>query len=273
MKGGLFINTAVKNMKTKVRKTKYNLVAIKEAADAVLVAQAIGMDIEDTRFEKSKISVLCPGHDDRNYGSCYLDERGCRCYVCNRNFDVFDMVRLHCDLDFRAAAGLVADLCGGRERFLIEDNGEIEDEFLVTQRIISRPDMDLIGLHSKPVYSCCEVVPDYYRPEREPDTQHVWYPGNLNKDEDDYIVIEKVIIKTPLIEILKNDPEFYTELIQNKAWEALENQLQIQKFVGSISRKAARDMLPIIRHIEEILIENGASLREPPEFFKRSQSA
>ena len=273
-KGGLFINTMVQNLKTKTRRTKYNTIAIKEAADALLVAQAIGMDIQDNRSYKNKVSVLCPGHDDRHHGSCYLTERGCHCYVCNQDFDVFDMVKLQCNLSFRDAAGLIADLCGGRERFLIDDTDGAEDsEFgeLNAFRMISRPDMELIGVYSTPVYVAREVIPSYYEQEREPGTRNTWYPGDPDKDEDDYVVVEEMVIKNPLWDLLKTNPQVYAELIQNKAWEALEREREMQRIFLESSRSVAREFTPTIRKIEAILIEYGGSLRNPPDFILNSQ--
>jgi len=235
-----------------------------------MVAQSIGMDIQENRYSKNKISVLCPGHDDRHYGSCFLTERGCHCFVCNRDFDVFDMVRLHCSLDFRNAAGLIADLCGGRERFLVEENNDDPDsDDPGSIKMISRPDMDLIGVFSTPVYTIREAVPSYCEPERKPGFRHEWYPGNPDKGEDDYVVIEEMVMKNPLWELLKSDPATYAELIQNKAWEAWEKYRDIQNIFSKHSRIMARELTSTIRKIEEILIEYGGSLRNPPEFIMK----
>ena len=279
MKGGLFINTIVQSKK-KVRRTKYNTVAIKEAADPFMVAREIGMDIQDDRDipdykrQKSKVSVLCPKHNDRNHGSCFLSESGCRCFVCNQTFDVFDMVMLHCNLDFREAAGIIADLCGGRERFLIDDEYGLEEQDSDDQgiiKMISRPDMELIGIYNTPIYAAKEVVNSYCERERLPGYRHTWYPGDPEKDEDDYVVIEEMVIKSPLMDLLKNNSQLYVELIQNKAWEALESYRDMQAAFLKCSRLYARELNPTIRRIEEILIEYGGSLRNPPEFITKGQ--
>jgi len=255
--------------KKKTSRTKYNTAAIKEAADVMMVAQAIGMNIQHKRYYKNKVSVLCPSHDDRNHGSCFLTERGCRCYVCNESFDVFDMVKLHLNLDFREAAGIIADLCGGRERFLIyEDNESRATGGQSGLKILSRSDLELIGIYNMPVYVTHEAVFSFCEPERRPSFRHVWHPGDPDTDTEDYIVIEKMALKSPLLELLKDDSLGYAELIQNKAWETLEKYREIQDSFMRYSRTMARAVTPTIRRIEEILIEHGGSLRCPPEFMK-----
>ncbi|MDR0287180.1 MAG: hypothetical protein LBI03_05685 [Clostridiales bacterium] len=271
MKGGLFINTMVQSTKSKNRYMPYNTAAIREAADSLMVAEAIGIDIQDNRSNKNRISILCPGHNDEHYGSCFLTEEGCHCYSgeCNRTYDIFEMVKLHCNVNFREAAGLIADMCGGRERFLIEDNDKTEESNPndpSISKMISRPDMELIGVYSTPVYAILEIIPDYYEEERESGTRHIWYPGDPDKDENDYVVIEKMVTKNPLWDLFKEDPATYDELIQNKAWEALERARETQKFYSKYSRTLARTVIPTIRRIEDIIIENGGSLRNPPDF-------
>jgi hypothetical protein len=266
-KGGLFINTIVLNEKKK-RRTNYNVFAIKEAADSLIVAQVINMDIRDYGSRKS---ILCPGHNDHSHGSCFLTEKGCHCFSgeCNRTYDVLDMVMLHCNVDFREAAGIVADLCGGRERFLLEDENIIEDiesEEQINFKLISRPDMELIGIYNSPVYVIRGIVNSYSEPEKLPGFRHTWYPGDPEIEDDDYVVIEEMVVKSPLLEMLKSDPQVYAELIQNKAWEMLERYRDTQKYFFKCSRIDARKLTPTIRRIEEIIIEYGGSLRNPPEF-------
>lgn len=258
----------VQDAKRKTRRKKYNSVAIKEAADPLMVAREIRMNLQEN--QGSKVSVLCPGHDDQHHGSCFITEKGCHCYSgeCNRTYDVFDMVMLHCNMNFKDAAGLIADLCGGRERFLIEDNGS-EDADSTMQgnlKMISRPEMELIGVYSTPMYVTREVVPSFCEPERQSGIRHVWYPGDPDKDEDDYVVIEEMVVKNPLLELLRSDPEAYAELIQNKAWEKWERYRHIQQCMARYSRQIAREITPKIRYIEEIIIEYGGSLRCPPNF-------
>jgi len=264
-KGGLFINTAfTKNP----QRTKYDTIAIKSAADSYMVARAIGMDIQDNnRTSKNKVSILCPGHDDRHHGSCFLTQTGCHCYVCNKDFDLFDMVMLHCSVNFPEAAGMVADLCGGRERFRIEDTdyiGNDDDYTTGGTSSISRSDMQLIGVFSTPVYIAREAVPDWAEPERTRGTRHIWCPGDIDKPDSDYVVIEECIVHDPLRELLREDPQEYFRLIRNKAWETLKEKLDWQSFARKISRPYARTLIKDIRKIEEIIIEHGGSLKEPP---------
>jgi len=235
-----------------------------------MVAKAIGMDIQDDdHYGKRKVSVLCPGHNDRHHGSCYLTQTGCHCYVCNKSFDIFEMVMLHCGINFPEAAGMVADLCGGRERFLIEDAGytEDEDDDIVTggAKIISRSDMQLIGIFNNPVYVAREVVPSWAEPERAQGARHTWYPGDIDDPDGDYVVIEECAARDPLRDLRREEPQEYFRLIRDKAWEALEQKRGWQNFARKISRSYARSLTKDIRRVEEIIIEHGGSLKEPPK--------
>ena len=77
-----------------------------------------------------------------------------------------------------------------------------------------------------------------------------------------------MVLKSPHLELLNDDPLGYAELIQNKAWETLEKYRDLQNTFMRYSRTMARAVIPTIRRIEEILIEHGGSLRCPPEFIE-----
>lgn len=68
--------------------------ALTEAIDRVTT-----MDIVDAfnipfRIRNGKILLLCPGHDDKNFGSCYVDrnDNGYYCYACGEHVSKFRMV-------------------------------------------------------------------------------------------------------------------------------------------------------------------------------------
>lgn len=239
----------------KSRGGKYNLEAIRSAADALLVAESIGMDID--RSGRKRPSVLCPGHDDKHHGSCYITARGCRCFVCNKDYDVFEMVMLHCGVRFYEAAGVIADLCGGRERFLMAADAGKPDA-----RLLNRRDMDLIGIYNTSVYAVREIVPDYAEPPLQKGFRHEWYPGDPDKNEENYVVIEECVCKNPLWTLLDEDPDEYNRLIRDKAGETLLACRVYQKEAYQHSRSLARDLAKDIRRIEEIYIEHDGSLRE-----------
>ena len=233
--------------------------SIKEAADPVVVARAIQMDIEDPSAmsleSRKRISVLCPGHDDHHYGSCYLTKGGCKCFVCGKTYDVFDMVRLHLGVKFYEAVGIVADLCGGRERFF--QSASTNGNHLPP--ILSSSDMKLLGLHNSPVYAVRSIVPDYAAPPPEKGYRQEWYPGDPAKEEENYVVVMECVCKSPIHELPTDE---YKRLIRDKSMEALEEYREEQKELFSFSRSCARSMNKSIRRLEELFIEHGGSLKE-----------
>ena len=46
------------------------------------------------KTRRGRIYLLCPGHDDKHFGSCYVDknDNGYYCYVCGEHVDKWDMV-------------------------------------------------------------------------------------------------------------------------------------------------------------------------------------
>lgn len=67
------------------------------------LSDAIGsvstMDIIDAfgipnKTRRGRTYLLCPGHDDRNFGSCYVDknDNGYYCYVCGEHVNKWNMV-------------------------------------------------------------------------------------------------------------------------------------------------------------------------------------
>ena len=262
-----------KNMKY----SKELIQEIKAVADPLLIALWINMDVDLSQdeirsilhagqnlektddyhdYRRHRISVLCPGHDDHHFGSCYITSNGCRCYVCDKEYDVFDMVRLHQKISFGKALKIVAEYCGGLEHFLPSGN-----ESGSASRLISRADMDLIGIVNTPVYGLFEILPEYMHMSREPGTRHIWIPGDPEQDDSGYIAVEKCILKNPLQELLLQSPGEYKRLIREKAREALIDYQDEQKRLSSFSHSQARALIPPIRRIEEIYIEYGGSLR------------
>ena len=234
---------------------------LKDAADPVVVARAINMDIEDgtvaTLDGKRRVSVLCPGHDDNHHGSAFLMKSGCKCFVCNKTYDVFDMVRLQLGVDFEEAVGIVADLCGGRERFFAENT-----EGAYQPRIVGNNDMKLLGIYNKPIYVVRSIVPAWAEPPQEKGFRHEWFPGDPKKDEEDYVVIEECVCKNPLQELCNENPEEYRRLICDKAGEALTEYRDERKRLFAFSHSASRALNKPIRRLEELYIEHGGSLKK-----------
>ena len=46
------------------------------------------------KTHRGRVYLLCPGHDDAHFGSCYIDknDNGYYCYVCGEHVDKWNMV-------------------------------------------------------------------------------------------------------------------------------------------------------------------------------------
>lgn len=137
------------------------------------------------------------------------------------------MVRLHQKIGFGQALKTVAEYCGGMEHFLSSSS-----ESGPASRLISRTDMDLIGIVNAPVYGLCGILPEYMYMSKEPGTRHIRIPGDPEQDGSGYIAVEKCILKNPLQELLFHNPSEYKRLIRDKAQEALmDYQLEQKNFL------------------------------------------
>ena len=63
--------------------------------DIDILAAATALDMDMQRRSSKRVSILCPCHDDKNHGSCYLDTETNRfyCFSCHKGGDAIDMVR------------------------------------------------------------------------------------------------------------------------------------------------------------------------------------
>lgn len=191
---------------------RYDVQAIKDAVDIVVVAEEIGLDILTSGTRKL---ILCPFHDDHNYGSCFLTEHGFKCYSCGACGDVFSLVEGVLGISFMDAVRVVANICGGEEYF----QADAQDAVDVVTGLIPPADMKLIGLHNEPVSVVREVVDSQDEVE---ESQKIEPEYAADDFVFGYGVVERVV-SNPLRELYLSDRASYHELISQHC-EATINQ-------------------------------------------------
>ena len=65
-----------------------------DAIEAVSTIDIIEAFDVPNKTKRGRTYILCPGHDDRHFGSCYVDknDNGYYCYVCGEHIDKWNMV-------------------------------------------------------------------------------------------------------------------------------------------------------------------------------------
>jgi len=184
--------------------------AIKQDADAILVAESLGLTLHR---RGNRIMVLCPAHADKKIGSCFLDHRGLRCYSCGAKLDVFDMVATINDCSFPEAVQYVAEICGGEEYYQTEEKE--------TLGFISYEARQTINLPAIPVYASKEATYDYeYAMSLRSEGAEI---DEFEEDDGNILFVVKTCIdRDPLFSLFREDPDIYRQIIdthcQSRIW-------------------------------------------------------
>lgn len=98
---------------------RYDVDRLRADANAFDVASAIGMEIRRTG---SVVYTECVSgeHSETRINHNQLFVGGCHCYSCGAHYDVFEMVMRYCNVSFYEACGIIADVCGLRENYIIK---------------------------------------------------------------------------------------------------------------------------------------------------------
>lgn len=184
--------------------------AIRQSADLLVVAEELGVDIYR---RGSKSLIYCPCHNDRNLGSCFINDKEFYCYSCHAKGDVFRFVQAVMHVGFPQALRIVADICGGAERYELPEDDEIQHYDAL--HFISQKQQDLIGIQNRPVYVHSGMTYDY---EEAQTLRREGFLVEEERDNDDNFIcytIQKKAETNPLYRLYKEDKEYYRELIDD----------------------------------------------------------
>lgn len=88
---------------------------IADMVDIEYVAETLGIEMQR---RGGKVSILCPSHNDKHFGSCYLHgNNSWKCYACNAGGDSIKLVQIVQNTSFRQACAYICDLYGSEEEF------------------------------------------------------------------------------------------------------------------------------------------------------------
>lgn len=217
---------------TNQERRRYVTQLIKDIADVETVAECLGLQ---TQRRGSRVSILCPCHDDQHFGSCYLTPKGFKCYACHEHGDMIKLVQKTLNCDFVEACDFIAGIYGQADDFKA-------DNIRPMKRVLDEESLRLIGLSNTDdsgnrlgkVYVDIIIVPSNFPESKLQKGQRLkWVPlpnyedcGSIfddrppNTSPDGYYVLQELITSNPLQELLNEDEKAYKELICRKATEA-----------------------------------------------------
>lgn len=273
---------------------RYNMDRIEGMVDIVTVAEHLGLDIQ----QKGKLpSILCPCHEDKHFGSCFLKNNRFNCYSCHAHGDAVELVIAVKKITFREACEYVCSIYGEATDF--QNIGEKPKK-----KGLDEDDLELIGLSKGDrVYSdvgffdfeidAQEVVD---RAENKRQMKVEWTPfgdEEFEKGAKTYGTyrVMRLQCADPLQELLEENEDAYWFMISEKARESAQkyqdmidmalrpekyyDASNIDRFIFayecyqnslSVTFEVWKDMLEAnIKRCEEILKKHAHSLPNPPE--------
>lgn len=176
--------------------------AIREASDVFIIAEELGLDV---KYKGNKALILCPFHDDKHFGSCFLTNHGFKCYSCGKSGDIFTLVQGVLDVSFQAALQFVANVCGGTEHFIAGD-----ENCHTYENYISHADQVLIGIMDAPIYT----ITDFAFQKDELDSTSAVVEAIYDQYDSlvGYVAKKRVTV-SPLRDLFQHDLPAYKALI------------------------------------------------------------
>lgn len=147
------------------------------------------------RVRRGRTYLLCPGHDDNHYGSCYVDknDNGYYCYVCGEHVRKWDMALRLSGNNSSATAELFFRLAG-----ITPTNEFIEDPYKKAQKLIKKLEQ---YIKNDAVYNdtcvCDKIDSSYGR--------------NINGE---YLFSEKVVTN-PMLEMYKKSKTLFQQTVMH----------------------------------------------------------
>jgi len=184
----------------------FNKNEIRNNARPEFVAEALGLQIKNMGRNKS---ILCLCHPDKHFGSCFLTQKGFKCFSCGAEGDVFDMVVASKNVDFPEACQFLGELLG-----LTPEHPDAKNKKV--KRVLDDESLRMIGLvaprDSRGMYTTVGCYDENENFNLENRHFYEWYPSKQNI----YAVYE-IIDSNPLQTLLQSDEKAYRSLIFEKS--------------------------------------------------------
>ena len=228
---------------------RFDVEKLTQDADPLLVAEQIGME---TQQRGSRTSILCPSHMDTKHGNCLITETGYHCFACGATGNVFNMVKEFLNVDFPTACSIIADICGGEEYY-----AESGKSGKPTVKMLTAEECKLIGLHNNPVCILAATTDDPLEYEKENFKVEI----DIDTAEDPvqrYLVYS--MDRNPLLDLCRNDPEAYYELIRNRCENALQTYQHMLNYVMLAENCEDDYYAEVMRRIQRVVGVNEATV-------------
>ena len=166
-----------------------------ESVTTMDIVEAFGVPYQ---IRRGRTYLLCPGHDDTHFGSCYIDknDNGYYCYVCGEQVTKWYMVLLLNGNKKKDAAEWFFKTAGITPA---QESSHIEDPIKKVNRLIQKVDG---FIKNKVVYN------DFYTCEKKESS----YGKRL---QGEYLYSE-MAITNPLVELYKTNKPAFKELMYRK---------------------------------------------------------
>lgn len=179
---------------------------IREDANCLLVAEELGIQIHQ---RGRRNLILCPHHDDRRIGSCFINEHRYHCYSCGYTGDAFSLVMEAEGVSFSNAVEFVANVCGGIQQY---EDGEVRDG-LIPVRYRKK-----IGLEDEPIFGLVDIEFS----ESEAEDYLADHPSARAEYIQDFgYIVEGMLCMSPLALLYRNSPEEYHRIIREYCDDAI----------------------------------------------------
>lgn len=181
------------------------------------------------------ISILCPIHNDTNFGSCFLRNNRWHCFVCNEGGDAISLVMATLNLSFTEACAWLD------EKFSLNTTSYAEHFVRMPPADI----LDLLNANPEPVWETLYMVSPDYVPQRNERVRYVGTDGiYAEADEEEqkrypngYYLLERKVDANPLKTLLNEDPRTAVSLLGDMAVAKTEELCANENFYTDIFKQ------------------------------------
>lgn len=229
---------------------RINIPKLLEDVNILDVIDELGLE---TRKHGSRVSILCPCHPDRHFGSCFITDFGFYCFSCHAHGNAIDLVKEVENVDFLTAARRVASVCGGENGYYLD---ECQDDMHTrlpkdALRIVDISDVQTVYAYS--AFISDDEMLKLKMNGTEVGRNWDYEPGDRDNDNG-YYFLKEPVTKKPLQELIDEDREMFDVLVYNKAVEKFERYKNLETLAKGnafLSGIIAKELKEIQRVIDE----------------------
>ena len=195
---------------------------ILERTDPVSVAEELGLDMQR---HGSRISILCPEHEDTHFGNCFLNEHGYYCFACHARGDSISLVRHTLGLPFYDACKYVARISGCE--YLLKPGSDQSNHPLHNQ-LPSKRVLDAVGLSE--TYTLRREIEAFSQDDpvtTKRDMRHVLWFEPIDRNGNGIYIFTEIADRRLLQGLADEDQSMLDYIILNRAIERRERYVRM----------------------------------------------